>query len=145
MFHSANPSNEIIKVVDDQTGNVPFYLTAGGQMIINNGTTKTLQLDPDGLLRTRRVKVDVQNWPDYVFDSSYVLMPLSELQNYIDEQNHLPNVPSATELETDGSDLFEMSKLQMAKIEELTHYLLQQQKEIEELKQKVKELETKTN
>lgn len=114
-------------------------------MIINNGTTKTLQLDPDGLLRTRRVKVDVQNWPDYVFDSSYVLMPLSELQNYIDEQNHLPNVPSATELETDGSDLFEMSKLQMAKIEELTHYLLQQQKEIEELKQKVKELETKTN
>ena len=145
LFHTANPTSEIIKVVDDQTGNIPFYLTAGGQMIVNNGTTKTLQLDPDGLLRARKVKVDVQSWPDYVFDSSYVLMPLSELQNYIDEENHLPNVPSATELETEGSDLYEMSKIQMAKIEELTLYLLQQQKKIEELEQKVIELELKNN
>lgn len=69
-------------------------------------------------------------WPDYVFDSSYSLMPLPALKNYITLNKHLPGVVSAGEVEKKGVDVADTQAVLLHKIEELTLYILQQQKEI---------------
>jgi hypothetical protein len=91
-------------------------------------------------IRTEKVKVDVKNgnWPDFVFEDNYTLPSLMEVEQFITTNKHLPNVPSAEEVETEGIDLGEMDKILLQKIEELTLYTIEQQKQLELLK---KELE----
>jgi hypothetical protein len=131
-----NPSTELIKVVNTETNNVPFFLEANGRMTIHNGERKILQLNPDGVLQTRTVKVDVYNWPDYVFTPSYDLRPLSEVQAFISANGHLPEVPSATQTESEGIDVAEMNKVLLKKVEELTLYILDQEARIKALEAK---------
>lgn len=88
-------------------------------------TYKLMQLDHNGLLYAREVKVNLDNWSDYVFDEKYPLMPLSELQAFIQKNNHLPNVPSAKEMTDNGLNVAQSSIIFMEKIEELTLYVLQ--------------------
>lgn len=102
--------------------------------VIQNASQKLLQLSNNGLLRLRKVRVDSETWADFVFDENYQLMPVSELQLFIDKNNHLPNVPSAQQVQEEGIDLAEMNKVLLQKIEELTLYMLQQQKELEQIK-----------
>ena len=73
-------------------------------------------------------------WADYVFADDYSLKSLSEVEKFIQTNKHLPNVPSAQELVNNGLDLGTMQAIQMEKIEELTLYLIQMQKEIDLLK-----------
>lgn len=87
----------------------------------------------------RVVSRDVSgNWPDYVFAKDYKLPTLEEVEKQIKVKGHLQNVPSAKEIKENGIALGEMAKIQQEKIEELTLYLIQQNKEIEELKAQVK-------
>lgn len=80
-------------------------------------------------------------WSDYVFDDTYELKPLEEVEEFIKVNKHLPNIPSAEQLVKDGGiDLSEMQAKQMEKIEELTLYLIAMKKEIELLKKENKEL-----
>jgi hypothetical protein len=93
----------------------------------------------EGIL-TEKVKVAVVNsgaWADYVFAADYNLKPLSEVEAFIKENKHLPNVPSADELVKDGLDLGKMQATQMEKIEELTLYIIEMKKEIEMLKNQI--------
>lgn len=96
----------------------------------------------DGI-RTEKVKVDIGtgSWGDFVFKADYNLMPLTELQKYIRVHQHLPNVPTATEVEKQGLNVGEMQRLQMIKIEELTLYLLELKKENDQLRERVEKLE----
>ncbi len=85
---------------------------------------------------TEKVKVAVNcstAWADYVFANDYKLKPLSEVESFINENKHLPNVPSASELVKEGLDLGKMQATQMEKIEELTLYLIEMKKEINAL------------
>lgn len=77
------------------------------------------------------------NWPDYVFSKDYKLMSLSELKQYITENNHLPQLPSAETMK-DGIALGEMNKMLTEKVEQLTLYILQMHDEIEALKKQNK-------
>ncbi|MES2556821.1 MAG: hypothetical protein V4604_11765 [Bacteroidota bacterium] len=77
-------------------------------------------------------------FPDYVFESSYELMPLSEVRAYIQTNGHLPNVPTAAAVATDGINVGEMTKTLVEKVEELTLYLLQQD---EKMKQQQAEID----
>lgn len=86
---------------------------------------RLMQLDNNGLLYAREVKVNLDNWSDYVFDENYPLMPLSELQSFIQKNNHLPNIPSAKEMTENGLNVAQSSIFFMEKIEELTLYVLQ--------------------
>lgn len=86
---------------------------------------KLMQLDNNGLLFAREVKVNLDNWADYVFDANYPLMPLSELQAFIQTYNHLPNVPSAKEMTENGLNVAKTNIMLMEKVEELTLYVLQ--------------------
>lgn len=102
-----------------------------------------------GKIHTQEVLVDLQGAvaPDYVFEHyfegaseqmpNYTLISLPELETYLKIHKHLPEIPSAETLDKEGMSLKEMNLLLLKKIEELTIYMLQQQKEIEKLKEKV--------
>jgi hypothetical protein len=92
----------------------------------------------DGI-RTEKVKVQLQvDWADYVFKKDYELKSIQEVEEYIIENGHLPNVPSAQEIETNGYELGSMDVLMMEKLEELTLYVIQLKKQNEELKALIK-------
>ena len=82
-------------------------------------------------------------WPDYVFRTDYHLMPLQELRKFINDNHHLPEVPSEAEVAENGIELGEMQSVLLKKIEEMTLYLLQQQETIEQLEHRIAELEGK--
>lgn len=114
-------------------------LTGQGKLVIGNVTSPgnyKLYVQ-DGIL-AEKVRVaspgDVTYWPDYVFSDEYKLLSLTELEKYIQSTHHLPNVPSATVVSTEGIDMADMFKAQMQKIEELSLYVIQLNKEIETLK-----------
>jgi hypothetical protein len=112
---------------------------AGTLFMIQNAERKVFQVDNNGLVHARKMILDVlDNWPDYVFEKEYNLMPLNELEKYINKNKHLPNVPSEKEVLINGADLAEMNKILLQKIEELTLYLLEQNKKIEALEKKIK-------
>lgn len=89
------------------------------------------KLTVKGDIHAEEVKVDLSiPGPDYVFKEDYDLMSLEEVQNYIKEHGHLPNIPSARQMGENGIQLGEMNMKLLEKIEELTLYVLNQQKEI---------------
>jgi hypothetical protein len=81
-----------------------------------------------GTITAKKVKVTAEDWPDYVFKQNYSLPTLQELENYVTTHHHLPGVPSATEVESNGLDLGEMNKQLLQKVEELTLYLISEHK-----------------
>lgn len=108
---------------------------------ISNTNRTLLQLNNDGILRAREIMINTDNpWPDYVFEKTYDLKSLQEVETYINENGHLPGVPSAAIVEEEGINLGEMNAKLMEKVEELTLYLIQQQKEIEKLKSEINNL-----
>lgn len=94
------------------------------------------KLAVEGTLGARKVKVTQETWPDYVFDSSYQLTSIDQVETFIKEKKHLPEIPSATEVKTKGLDLGENQALLLKKIEELTLYIINQEKRIKELENK---------
>lgn len=84
-------------------------------------------LSVDGKAICEEVFVELSSaWPDYVFQREYNLMPLSDLAQYIDKEGHLPKMPSASQIEAEGSHaLGETQRLLLEKIEELTLYILE--------------------
>ncbi len=90
--------------------------------------------NPNGSLKVKDLRVTLTDWSDFVFDDGYRLMPLGEVERYIDANRHLPDIPSAQEVEEEGVDVGEMNKLLLQKVEELTLYIIDLQKQIDELK-----------
>jgi hypothetical protein len=119
-----------------------FAVYSNGKMTISNASQTILQLETDGLLRARRVKVDTEVWPDYVFSSNYDLMPLLELDLYIKREKHLPNIPDEGVILKEGIDLAEMNVLLLEKIEEVTLYTIGLKKEIEQMRSEIESLKS---
>jgi hypothetical protein len=113
------------------------------EMTLKNGrlgigtTTPDQALTVKGKIHTNEVIIDVLYpiVPDFVFHPSYNLMPLHEVEQYVKTNNHLPEIPSAAEVSKNGLSIGEMQNKLLQKIEELTLYVIEQQKEIELLKQ----------
>jgi hypothetical protein len=91
-------------------------------------------VDFHGNVRALKFKVEPQWWSDFVFADDYRLMELTELECFIKNNRHLPNMPSENEICADGIDVAAMQAMQQQKIEELTLYVIEQQKQIIELK-----------
>lgn len=90
-----------------------------------------------GGITTEEVKVRIQsNWTDYVFKKDYALLSISDLEAFIDQNGHLPEVPSSEDVENNGVNLGEMNALLLKKIEELSLYVIDLKKEIDILKEK---------
>ena len=79
-------------------------------------------------------------WADYVFENDYELKSLPEVEEFIKQNGHLPNVPSGAQVQEEGINVAEMARIQQEKIEELTLYLIQQNKEMQKLKEQVQSL-----
>ncbi|NNT72528.1 hypothetical protein HKT18_09900 [Flavobacterium sp. IMCC34852] len=97
-------------------------------------TTGDYRLFVEGGILTEKVKVALRssaNWADYVFANDYKLMPLKEVETFVKANKHLPGVDSAEELAKNGIDVAQMQSKQMEKIEELTLYIIDQDKKIE--------------
>ncbi|RMG27683.1 MAG: hypothetical protein D6730_06840 [Bacteroidetes bacterium] len=93
------------------------------------------RLAVDGRIICEEVRVEMSgSWPDYVFAEDYDLMPLADLEQHIATEKHLPGIPAAATVEAEGIAVGEMQQKMMEKIEELTLYIIQQQKEIEALR-----------
>ena len=118
-----------------------LFVSTNGSVGIGTKTfSGDFRLLVNGGVRAKKIIVE-SGWADYVFDSTYVLMPLHQVEEFINAHHHLPNVPEAKNIETSGLDLAEMQVKTMEKIEELTLYMIQLSKENEALKTRVSELE----
>ncbi|MEO5592289.1 MAG: hypothetical protein ABIR15_20620 [Chitinophagaceae bacterium] len=108
-------------------------------MNVNTGNVGIGTLNPteklavNGTIRTKEVIVD-SDWADYVFDKKYKLHPLDEVEKFIQINKHLPNIPSAKEIEDKGLHMGDVQKKMMEKIEELTLYVIELKKEVTALK-----------
>jgi hypothetical protein len=119
-------------VVKGNTGNVG---------IGNNAPDAKLTVS--GQVHAQEVKVTVSApGPDYVFEKNYKLTSLEEIKNYIDKNKHLPEVPSAKEMEKNGVQLGEMNMLLLKKIEELTLYVIEQERKFKAKDDEIKDLKS---
>lgn len=136
---NANIAN--INTANLNLANINTNLTVDGKVAIGSINTSdlgTFNLGVEGGIISDEVKVaSVVDWPDYVFDSEYNLATLQEVEEYIAEHNHLPDVPSERAVYENGIDVADMFKLMMRKIEELTLYTIEQEKHIIELQNQI--------
>jgi hypothetical protein len=120
------------------TASIDFTNLLHVNPLYGDGQTWLLAVNGPAIFKEAFVSLD---WPDYVFDCDYKLMPLNEVEKYITGNHHLPGVPSADSLAKTGVPLGQTEAKLMEKIEELTKYLIEQNKEIEQLKSEVQELQ----
>ncbi len=112
-----------------------------GNIGIRTTDTKGFELGVNGKIAANEVKVAIYpNWPDFVFEKTYNLPTLLDVENHIKEKGHLKDIPSAEEVEKNGFFLGEMDAKLLQKIEELTLYTIEQEKEIKELKKAKSEI-----
>ncbi len=119
---------------------IPYSGSNSGNVGIGT-TTPGNKLEVNGTARAKEVIVEATGWPDYVFSPEYKLLSLEEIEAHIKAKGHLPEVPSAQEVEEEGQHLGEMQQLLLKKIEEMTLLMIQQEKRIAELE---KQLEKST-
>ncbi|WP_295128571.1 hypothetical protein [uncultured Chitinophaga sp.] len=119
-------------------------ITPEGNVGIGTAATGTNKLAVEGTIAARKVKVTAAlTWPDYVFAKNYELPSIASVEKYIAEHQHLPGIPSAEEVKQEGIDLGNMDAKLLQKIEELTLYLIEMKKENEEMKARLKALESR--
>ncbi len=137
------------------SGNI---ITRGGNVILATNPTDLVgigstripagfKLAVQGKIIAEDLKVlAFQNWPDYVFRKEYSLMPLWKLEQHLQQNGHLPGIPSAAQIEAEGGfDLGEMQRKMLEKIEELSLYLIQLNKKVAELEQQNRDLQSLVN
>jgi len=103
----------------------------------------TEKLAVNGKIRAKEIKVEASNWPDYVFEEGYKVGTLEALESYIKANKHLPDMPTAKQIETSGLELGEVVKLQQKKIEELTLHLIEKDKQLQKSDQRLQDVEAK--
>lgn len=148
-FNRAATTNTTISAVSFGNNDFEFMrINQDGKVRIANGandlkTPAGYRLFVEEGILTEKVKVAVKtttNWSDFVFNEDYKLMPLHEVESFLLANKHLPNVPSATEMVENGLDVAQMDAKLLEKVEELTLYIIEQNKQIEELKAAVQTL-----
>jgi len=126
------------------------YLTSAGNNYIKGqlgiGTLEpgTYKLAVEGTIGARKVKVTQQTtWADFVFQDDYELRTLPDLEKHIQQYKHLPDIPSAKEVQQNGIDLGEMNAKLLQKVEELSLYIIELNKKNIALEQRMSAMESK--
>ncbi|MBE7169529.1 MAG: hypothetical protein INR73_03015 [Williamsia sp.] len=129
------------------TGKILLGNTAGAAAMsitgnkIGIGTNNPSEmLSVNGNIVTKRLRVTQSGWSDYVFEPTYKLLPLKQVEEYITRNHHLPDVPTAKQVEEQGIDVGSSQATLLRKIEELTLYVIEQNKKLEEQQKQVGEL-----
>ncbi len=121
----------------------PLTILSNGQVSINTSVNASCALAVTGVSRfngtIRATKLEIVNssviWADYVFSKNYKLLSIPQLENFIKENKHLPNVPTAKEVAENGIDIAEMNKILLEKVEELTLYVIELSNKIQKLEE----------
>lgn len=121
-------------------GTLPGSSTTAGiyPLVINSGNvgigmaTPQNKLDVNGTIHSKAVLIDLNGWADYVFKPTYQLPALRDVKSYIDQNQHLPEIPSEQEIAKSGLNVAEMNKLLMKKVEELTLYAIENEQKDKE-------------
>jgi hypothetical protein len=117
-----------------------------GNIGIGTSTTNGYKLAIAGNVIAEEIVVKLKSdWPDYVFKSDYEKPKIEQLENFINKNGHLPNIPDAEEINKQGVNIGEIQKKLLTKIEELTLYLIEQNKKIEKLENDYESLKKKIN
>lgn len=146
------PTNTLRSFIGTNTDNTMGFYGTGtgwnflmdvndGAIMIGNSTPKATGylVNVGGKIIAEEVRVQLKNaWPDYVFEKNYAKLSINELEKYVAQHKHLPNIPSAKDIEKDGQQLGEIQRKMLEKIEELSLYII-------ELNKKIKVLEEKNN
>jgi len=119
-------------------------INANGNMGIGT-TNPTEKLVVNGKILAEEVKVQTVPASDYVFESDYDLRPIEEVESFIQENKHLPDIPSAEEFKENGVGLGEMGDMLLRKVEELMLYVIELKKENENQNKEILQLKTKLN
>lgn len=142
---------------NSQLGRTVMFIKQASGFVGIGTTDPKARLSVNGDIYARRVRVTPDDWPDFVFESAYELPSLQELERFITLNKHLPGIPSAKEVSEQGIDLGQNQAKLLQKIEEMTLYLIEQNKKFagqEEVmktqdemfaaqEQRLKELETR--
>lgn len=130
---SATPNINLASSGNLQVTGSGIHYLENGSLGIGTADPKGYKLAVAGNMIAESVKVKLQgSWPDYVFSEDYKLPTLQETEKHIKENGHLEGIPSAKEVKADGIDLGEMNAKLLRKIEELTLYLIEQDKQLKE-------------
>lgn len=130
LFYTRNSQNMIERLRIDHNGNfgmgtseipVGYKLAVAGKIIAEEVM----------------IKLQSSGWPDYVFKQNYNLMPICEVESYVKANHHLPGIPCATTVENEGISMGEMQTKLLQKIEELTLYIIHQEKRIKILEENI--------
>ena len=117
------------------TPNAKLHLN--GAMLIGSNSERVAtgySLNVAGKIIAEEVKIQLRaSWPDYVFADNYKLMPLDELEKSIQQNKHLPNIPSAAQVEKEGISVGDMNKRLIEKVEELTLYIIDLEKRLKKV------------
>jgi hypothetical protein len=128
-------NNGAWRLITDNNGNIGIGTLSPNQKLTVNGT-----------IYGKEVKVDLNvPGPDYVFEKDYKLPSLEEIKLYIDQHKHLPEVPSAKEMEQNGINLSEMNMILLKKVEELTLMMIDQKQENAVLKKSMTDMQNQLN
>ncbi|WP_369014668.1 hypothetical protein [Flavobacterium anhuiense] len=149
-------SSFYLNSADGGSGGLRFFTRENGALnekmnINHNGnvgigkSNPTNKLDVNGAIHSKEVKEDMTGWSDFVFKKDYALPTLEEVEKHIAEKGHLENIPSEEEVLKNGINLGEMNAKLLQKIEELTLYNIQQQKQINALNDKLEKMKILLN
>lgn len=124
-----------IELLEVENGNIQVnngnMKIIDGSLEIKDGSVINFKVGPNGAVRARRIDVDLQAIPDYVFKADYKLMPLEDLKKFIEEKKHLPNIKSEQDYYNAGSlDITELNLKLLEKVEELTLYVINLQEQL---------------
>lgn len=122
------------KIVNGSASTNGLFVGTNGNVRIGAGSgNPSNALEVNGIVRTKEVLVEITGWSDFVFEKDYKLMSLAEVEQFVKQHGHLPDIPSANEVEENGIGLGEMNALLLQKIEEMTLHLIEMEKRIQEL------------
>ncbi len=146
-FHYVGPSS------DDNYLQLGLFLVNDAFVINGLGNIGIGLVTPDnnykltvnGKIKTKELKVTSTGWPDFVFEENYQLPSLMEVENYIKEHKRLSGIPSAEHVEKEGIAVGEIQSKLLQKIEELTLYVIEQNKKYETLNKKYEELQERVS
>ncbi len=139
LYMGVNSTNHVsyIQSVNTGTSVAPLLLNARGGNVGIGRTDPFYKLDVNGIVRAHEIKVNTNTGADFVFAENYPLRSLNEVSGFIQANKHLPEIPPAADMVANGVDMGEFQIKLLQKIEELTLYVIEQDKQLKEQKKQL--------